>query len=50
MKTIKFLWTGEYRLPKKGEWFLNGCLRPIEATDDLNYPWWILDRQEIEEE
>jgi hypothetical protein len=46
MSKIRFLWTGEYRPPKKGEWFLDEYLRPVEATDDLNFPWWILLRQE----
>ena len=28
-KYIKAVWTGEFRNPKKGEWYLSGC--PIDA-------------------
>lgn len=58
MKTI-YKWTGEYRPPKKGEWYLNIMVAhstrgvifyPLEAAYDCDDCHWILDRQEIEEE
>ncbi len=45
MKTI-YEWTGEYRPPKKGEWYLHGG-KPCQAIEDWALPRWILSpRQE----
>ena len=42
--------TGEYRPPKKGEWFLGIRQTPLEAEYDFpNDSCWILCRREIEE-
>ena len=53
MKTI-YLWTGEYRPPKKGEWFLEGVVQtgmPLLRPQECFIENWagnvfILDRQE----
>jgi hypothetical protein len=35
-------WTGEYRPPRKGEWFLSGALiNAFQAPNDLSIPYHI---------
>ena len=51
--SIIYRWTGEYRPPKKGEWFLEinpGLVHPMKAMVDEKVECWILDRQETKKE
>ena len=42
LRTIKAQWTGEKRLPKKGECFLSGSIiEAHKATNDLSTPYHI---------
>lgn len=55
---IRYEWTGEYRPPKKGDWFLDvnhfacGYMEPMrlkEEGEKVMRPCWILRRIETEE-
>ena len=37
--------TGEYRAPKRGEWYLSGAvIDAYQAPNDLSAPYWIAER------
>ena len=43
----KYLWTGEYRPPKKDEWYLESLDEPVAALiapDEMAFCRWILHR------
>ncbi len=49
MKTI-YEWTGEYRPPKKGEWFASKITnKPTKAEINFTVEFWILRPRQIDE-
>jgi len=50
-KHVKAIWGGEYREPKKGEWYLSGCegfVTAYRAPNDLSYEYFIAKIVEVE--
>lgn len=46
-----FVWSGEYRAPRKGEWFLSGAVvEAYKAHDDLRHPFYIAREVEVRRE
>ena len=43
---VRFEVTGEFRPPKKGEWYLPGVVLAHQATGDMVTPYWIAKRVE----
>ena len=44
-KHVKAFWSGQYRAPKKGEWYLSGCEgyeRAYMAPNDLSDEYFIM--------
>jgi hypothetical protein len=49
-KSIMAMPTGEFREPKKGEWYLSGAIvEAYKARNDLTTKYWIAKRVKVEE-
>jgi hypothetical protein len=46
-KDVRYIATGEFRNPRKGDWFLSGAIvQAYKAFADMTSPYWIAERDE----